>query len=278
MKGKSVRNINEMMIRIILLTIAIFACLYPMWWLLTVSLKTEREAFRTPPSLIFRPIFAHYRNLFLQANFFKYFSNSALISLGSAAIALIIGTLAAYVISQSKFRHKNKFLFMILVSRMAPPVIFIIPYFIIYSRLGLIDTHIGLIVVYLGFNLSLVIWSMVPFFDNLPRELTDAASIDGASDFQVFSKVMLPLVSPGLGSTAVLALILAWNEFFFAMVLTRDRAITAPVAVVQFASYEAADWGMVAAGSILLTLPIFFLSFLVHKHLVRGLATGALKE
>lgn len=260
-----------------ILIFSILTFLYPVYWLLTVSVKTQKEAFKIPPSWIFQPIFKHYIKLFAQANFFHYFLNSTIVSFGTTVAALGIGAPAAYALSRGKFKSKNWILLAILGTRMAPPILFIIPFFILYAKLGLIDTRIGLIIVFLSFNLALVVWSMHAFFDDIPLNLEEAAWIDGASEMQSFTKVVLPLASPGLAATGVLCMILTWNEFLFALILTRVNAVTAPVAVVRFASYEAADWGLVAAGSIVLTLPVLFFSLLVRRYLTRGLLGGALK-
>ena len=163
-------------------------------------------------------------------------------------------------------------------SRMVPPVLFIIPYYVAFTKLGLIDTRIGLIGVFLSFNLTLVVWSMRAFFDQIPQELEEAAYIDGASDFMTFFKVTLPLASPGIAATTVLCLIMSWNEFVYALLLTQLKAMTAPVAVVIFASHEAAEYGIVAAGAIVLTLPVIVATLLVRKYLVFGLLGGAIKE
>jgi multiple sugar transport system permease protein len=160
---------------------------------------------------------------------------------------------------------------------MAPPIAFTIPYFLVYRHLELLDTLSGLIIIYLTFNLSLVIWMMRPFYDQLPRSLEEAAWMDGATPWQGFTKIILPLSGPGLAATAILCFLFAWNDFFFALILTRTQAMTAPVAVVNFMNYEGWEWGRIAAGGTMIMLPVLAFSFVVRKYLVHGLTGGALK-
>jgi len=260
-----------------LFLVALFIFIYPVYWLLTISLKTQVEAFRTPPSWIFLPTFSHYVRLFAQADFLRYFTNSIIASVGATSLALILGIPASYSLSRGQFRGKNTLLFAILATQMVPPILFIIPYFTAYVKLQLIDTMIGLIIVNLSFTLALVTWSMRAFFDDLPIEMEEAAKIDGASDFQAFTKIILPLVSNGAVATGIIAMVLCWNQFLFPLVLTRHKAITATVALMKFMAAEAEDWGLMASGSIVLTLPVLGFSILIRKYLARGLVAGAVK-
>jgi multiple sugar transport system permease protein len=154
---------------------------------------------------------------------------------------------------------------------------YVIPFFVIYHRLGLLDTPIALIILYSVFNLALVIWSMHTFFSEVPVTLEEAARVDGASILQVFIRIVLPLSGPGLAATAILCFLFSWNEFLFALIITRNFARTAPLAIVNFIAYEGAEWGRIAAGSILVIIPVIVFSFLVRRYLVRGLIVGAVK-
>jgi multiple sugar transport system permease protein len=160
---------------------------------------------------------------------------------------------------------------------MAPPLAFTLPYFLIYRHLDLLDTRTGLVVIYLTFNLSLVIWMMRAFFDATPRSLDEAAWIDGASVWQGFLRIALPLAAPGLATTAILCFLFSWNDFFFALILTRTEAITAPVAVVNFLNYEGWEWGRIAAGATMVMLPVLVFALLVRRYLVSGLTAGAVR-
>lgn len=262
---------------ICLFLIALFVLIYPVYWLLTISLKTQVEAFRTPPSWFFMPTFKHYVRLFTQADFLRYFINSMAVSVGATVLALVLGVPASYSLSRGTFRGKNGLLFAILATQMVPPILFIIPYFTAYVKLQLIDTRIGLIIISLSFTLALVTWSMRAFFDDIPIEMEEAAKIDGASDLQIFIKVIVPLVSNGAVATGIIAMVLCWNQFLFPLVLTRYKAITATVALMKFMAAEAEDWGLMASGSIVLTLPVLVFSMLIRKYLARGLVAGAVK-
>jgi multiple sugar transport system permease protein len=160
---------------------------------------------------------------------------------------------------------------------MAPPIAFGIPFFLTYRSLGWLDTLGGLIIIYLTFNLSLVIWMMRTFFDAIPRSLEEAAYIDGASIGQTLMTVIFPLTGPGVATTAIFCFLLAWNDFFFALVLTRSKAMTAPVAIVNYMNYAGWDWGRITAGSIVVALPVVVFSMLVRRYLVSGLTAGAVK-
>jgi multiple sugar transport system permease protein len=261
----------------IVFLIALVVFIYPVYWLMSISLKTLIEAFRTPPSLIFIPTFRHYVRLFALEKFLLYFLNSIIMSLGATIIALIVGVPAAYSLSRGRFRGKNVLLFAILATQMVPPILFIIPYFTVYVRIKLIDTRLGMIIIYLSFTLALIIWSMRAFFDDIPGELEDAARIDGASDFQTFARIILPLVAAGAVAVGITSIILCWNQFVFPLILTRQRAVTATVALMKFLAAEAEDWGLMASGSIVLTLPVLLFSVLIRKFLTHGLIAGALK-
>jgi len=162
---------------------------------------------------------------------------------------------------------------------MIPGMVYLIPYFASFSKLGLLDTRFGLIIAHSVFTLPLVVWMLIPFFDEIPKDLDEAAKIDGASVFRTFWNVVLPLSSPGLASTAILSFIFSWNEFVFAVVLTRKKAITAPVAIAQFMGYqgEGYGWGKIAAGGIMVLIPVILFSIIVRKYLVKGLLGGAVK-
>ena len=211
------------------------------------------------------------------SEFRNSFANSLIVGVVSTVLSLLIGVPAAYALSRWTTRAGGTITLWILASRMAPPIAFTIPYFLVYRHLELLDTLTGLIIIYLTFNLSLVIWMMRPFYDQLPRSLEEAAWIDGATMWQGFYRIILPLSGPGLAATAILCFLFAWNDFFFALILTRTEAMTAPVAVVNFMNYEGWEWGRIAAGGTMIMLPVLVFSFLVRRYLVHGLTGGALK-
>ena len=250
--------------------------LFPVLWLIQLSLKVESEAFRMPPQLIFWPTLENYIALF-QGKFARSFGNSLIVSVATTLISLVLGVPAAYALSRAGFQADKGIALWVLTTRMAPPIAFAIPFFLTYRYLGLIDTLLGLMIIYLTFNLSLVIWMMRTFFDGLPRSLEEAAEIDGAGPWGAFLRITLPLAGPGLATTAIFCFLFAWNDFFFALVLTRSRAQMAPVAIVNFMNYEGWEWGKIAAGGTLIMLPVVIFSLLVRRYLIRGLTAGALK-
>ena len=161
---------------------------------------------------------------------------------------------------------------------MAPPIAFTIPFFLAFRVLGLLDTVAGLVLIYLTFSLALVIWTMQSFFDSVPRSLEEAAWIDGAGVWQAFWHVVVPLSAPGLAATTILCFILSWNDFFYALILTRTNAMTAPVAIVNFMQYEGWEWGKIAAAGTLVMLPVVGFTLVVRGYLIKGLMAGGVKE
>jgi multiple sugar transport system permease protein len=250
--------------------------LVPFLFVVQMSLKTEGEALRMPPQLIFRPTLQNYGDL-VEHKFIRSLRNSAVTATATTALALLLGVPAAYALSRARLRSEGLISLWTLSTRMAPPIAFGIPFFLIYKSLGLIDTLVGLIVIYLTFNLSLVIWMMRAFFDGLPTSLEEAAYIDGAGTVGAFLRITLPLSAPGLATTAIFCFLFSWNDFFYSLILTRSEAVTSPVAIVNFMNYESWEWGKIAAGATMIMLPVVALSIVVRRYLVRGLTAGALK-
>lgn len=260
-----------------LCTIALLVVvLAPFLWLLQMSFKNEIDALAMPPRLLFVPTLQNYAGL-LGNRFLHPLSNSLIVGVTTTVLSLLLGVPAAYALSRVRLWGSSSIAFWILSTRMAPPVAFGIPFFLVYRNLAWLDTLHGLILIYLTFNLSLVIWMMRPFFDGLPRSLEEAAYIDGASSWQTFTRVMLPLTAPGVATTAIFSFLLAWNDFFYSLILTRSQAMTAPVAIVNFMNYQGWDWGSITAGSVVVSMPVVVFSLLVRRYLVSGLTAGAVK-
>ncbi len=259
-----------------LVLVLVALVLFPFAWLLVMSFKTDQDIFAWPPRLFFTPTLANYAALW-DGNFPRSFANSAIASLVSTALAMLIGTPGAYALSRMSLKAERVLSLLVLASRMAPPIAFTIPYFLVYRRLELLDTLTGLVIVYLTFNLSLVVWLMRSFFDATPRALEEAAWIDGATLLQTFTRIVLPVAGPGLAATAILCFLYSWNDFFFALILTRTQAMTAPVAVVNFMQYAGWEWGKIAAGGTLVMLPVLVFSILVRRFLIHGMTAGAVK-
>ena len=254
----------------------LFVMLLPFLWLLQMSFKPTPMILEFPPRLLFMPTVEHYVGLW-QGGFPESFVNSLITSGVSTLMALVIGVPAAYALSRWSDRGRFGLGLSILLTRMAPPIAFTIPFFLAYRYLGLLDTRTGLILIYMTFNLPLVIWMMQPFFDAVPASLEEAALMDGAGFPTVFAEIVMPMASAGIAATAILCFLYAWNDFFFALILTRTDARTAPVAVVNFMNYEGWEWGKIAAGGSLVMAPVLLFSLLVRRYLVSGLTAGAVK-
>jgi len=251
------------------------AVLSPALWLVQMSFRPNSEIMGT--GLAFHPTLGNYRALWTGA-FPASFGHSLMASFGSTLFSLAIGVPAAYALARGRLRRQHQIALWILVTRMAPPIAFTIPFFLAYTWTGLMDTVTGLAIIYVTFNLALVIWTMKGFFDAVPRSLEEAAWIDGSGVWSGFLRIALPLAAPGLAATGILCFILSWNDFFFALILTRTRAMTAPVAIVNFMQYAGWEWGKIAAAGVLVMLPVLIFTFFVRAYLVRGLMAGGVKE
>jgi len=249
----------------------------PLLWLVMLSLKTPLDAFALPPLFIFEPTGQNYQQILADPVFVRAIGNSLIISTGSVLASLLLAVPAAFGLTNLKGRIRRNLMLWILLLRMVPGMVYLIPYFVIYNQLDLLDTHIGLIIVYLIFNVPLIIWMLLPAWNAIPRELEESAFIDGASPLQVLLKIDLPLLRSGIIASAILAFIFSWNEFLFALILTRRETITLPVAIVNFMAYEGTEWGKIGAASVLIMAPVIVFGFAIRRYMVSGLTAGAVK-
>jgi len=265
----------------IALFVAVLIAVAPVYWMLTISLKLEVDQFASPPAwFLFSPTVAHYTDAFVTRSFGQYLLTSAIVAIVSTISALVIGTLAAYSLARFHLPHSldNKLSLWILSTRMFPAIVTAVPLFLMMRDLRLINTRLSLIIVYTGFNLPFVVWMMRGFFAELPRDLEEAALVDGDSRFGALWRVVLPLVAPGLAATAVFCLIVSWNEFLFALVLTQtDAAMTLPVGIAGRVTQYEIKWGVMSAAGAVALVPILAFALAVQKYLVRGLSLGAVK-
>ncbi|WP_414164153.1 carbohydrate ABC transporter permease [Superficieibacter sp. BNK-5] len=261
--------------RTLLALVLLVVFLAPFLWMVIMSVRPSLDAFEL--TLWFTPTLDAYRAL-IAGNFLQPFSNSLMVSVLSTVFSLLLGVPAAWVLTRWRFRARRYVALWILVTRMAPPIAFTIPFFLAWRWLGLQDTIMGLAIVYLTFNLAIVIWLMQTFFSAIPVALEEAAWMDGCSLWRSFWHISLPLVKPGLAATAILCFIFSWNDFFFALILTRTNAITAPVAIVNFLQYEGWEWSKIAASGTLVMLPVVVFTLLVRRYLVHGLTAGGIKD
>ena len=255
-------------------------CLFPFYVIVTTALKTETNIFAWPPVWVFKPTLQSFYNalfVFGGRGAISYLVNSIVISAVSTFLAVVLGAMAAYGLTRFSFAGNRQLAFWILSTRFAPPVAFVVPIYIMVQRAGLLDSHIALIMIYTAMNLSLVVWILRGFFAEIPIEIEEAALVDGYSRLQIFWRVALPLVRPGIVSMAILSAIFSWNEFLYAMVLTQSRAATLPVYLAGFSSSMGLAWGEYMAVGTMAVLPILVFTFALQKHLVRGLTFGAVK-
>lgn len=263
--------------------------LFPIYWIVTTSLKGQSDVVTLPPHLFdFRPTLANYVSVLQGTTTFQTavavpdFSadllHSFVIGIASTGLALLLGTPAAYTLARIRFRGRSAVALAILATRILPPLGILVPVFVLYSRMHLIDTFSGLIVLYLSFSLSLVIWMMRGFIEDIPPALEECAMVDGSGRLGALIRITLPLVAPGLAATAILSLLFNWNEFLFAVTLTSQSARTAPVAASLFLSSHVVVWGNLSAACVLIAGPIFIFALMVQRHLVRGLVSGAVRE
>jgi multiple sugar transport system permease protein len=284
---------NALIIGILIVILGIY--LFPVYWIFATATKTKVVAFALPPQWWYRPIVDNFKNIFIAGAggavgqvkpiemgfrwslFPRQLLNSIVVAFVSTALAVFIGSLSAYVFSRFEIKGKNDLLFVILASRMLPPIVIVIPLVIMYRALALYDSRIGLIIMYTVFNLAFAVWIMRSFIDEIPKEYEEAAMVDGYSRFQAFFKFVLPEMAPGMIATAIFSLIMAWNEFTFALLLTGEKARTAPPAIAQSLGTAGVNWGHIAAGSFLMVVPVVAFTFVLRKHLIRGFTFGAIK-
>jgi multiple sugar transport system permease protein len=254
-------------------------CLFPFYWLINISLKTGPDlasAAIVPPN----PTLDNYTSIFQNSSFTKALTNSAIVSLTTTLIGVIVGSFAAYALARLKMRFKFGLLALVLSITTFPQIAIAAPLFRLWSDIGLYNTIIGLVIPYLTFALPLSIYILVSFFKEIPKDLEEAALVDGATHFQAFRKVVVPLAAPGLATTAILTFIAAWNEFLLASTLTSSvNARTVPVAIQQFSGSTQFEvpFGTQAAASVIISIPLILLVLLFQKRIVAGLTAGAVK-
>jgi multiple sugar transport system permease protein len=258
----------------VLLAIVLLAFLAPFVWMILNSLKTPLQISQTPPDLVFTPTLVNYANVFGSQDFLTYMRNSTIVAGGSTLFALVLGLPAAYSIARFRQRTLST---AILVARIVPGITFLIPWFILFRQLHLVDTFLALILTHMLVGLPFIVWVMIPFFEAIPRELDEAARVDGCSIPSAFARVILPLSGPGILSASILAFIFSWNNFMFSIVLATNRTKTLPVAIYNFISYAQIDWGGLMAAAVVITVPVLVLALVTQRFIVRGLTTGAVK-
>jgi len=254
--------------------------LLPLFWILLTSFKQQVDTFSIPPVWLFTPELTHYHSIIWRKPIINQLMNSIVTSGGAVLISTVVGSLAAYGISRMKTKAYNNLSFWFFSQRMLPLVTVVIPLYVLFRNMGLYDTRWGLILAYTNISLPFVVWMMITYFDDLPVELEEAAMIDGCSRLQTFLRIALPLAAPGLVATAIFCLVLTWNDFLVALVLTGPKSKTLPLEIMGYfypSGREGFNWGPLTAISVVATIPVFVFTLLVQKRLVQGLTMGAVK-
>lgn len=261
---------------LLLVAICLF-CIFPFYWMVTTSLKTQVVALQDPPAWIFTPTLANYWEVLFEDRVGVSLINSIIVAVCTTALAVLLGTPAAYALARFEFRGKQDLWFWFITNRFVSPVVLAFPVFLISRELGLRDTHLALILMYLTFTLPIVIWICTDQFRSIPRELDEAALLEGASQWRIFRSICLPLAMPGVAVSSILSFIFSWNELLFAYILAPKAAKTAPAMAITFMEGYDVPYGKIMATSTLIVIPVLIFALIASKHLVRGLTMGAVK-
>jgi sorbitol/mannitol transport system permease protein len=253
-----------------------FAFFFPLLWTVLTAFKTEADAAAQPPIFLFHWTLTNFHAA-LSGSYFSFFKNSVILSVGSTLLAMALGLPAAYSLAFHPTKRTPAVLSWVLSTKMLPLVAAVVPLLVIYKRVGLFDSRIGMILLYRAFNLPLVIWMMRSFFADLPKEILEASTVDGAGVGRIMWSIVLPITVPGLAATALLSLIFTWNEFLLAVNLTGVNSGTLPVYISGFMTSEGLFWAKMSAASTVAVAPVVLAGWLAQRSLVRGLTFGAVK-
>ena len=254
--------------------VILFILLFPFVWMILASFKKNADILNVKKMISFTPTLKNYISVFVDYDFYKPLKNSCIISCTSTILAMALGLPCAYAIGRSKMHFFSGIILMI---RIVPAISFLVPWYLLFTKLGLTGTYTSLIICHFIVSLPTIIWIMIPYFETIPKALEESAKIDGASNFKAFISIMIPLAKPGIFTSGILAFINSWNNFMFAQILCSSRTTTLPIAIYQFISYANINWGGIMAASVIITLPIILISFLLQRHVITGLTAGAVK-
>ena len=276
---------RNLIITYLLMALLAIFLLAPLIWILMMSFKNPADVIAVPPKFIFKPTLDNYASLFglktgglvTAEAFMGYFKNSLILALGSVLLSLLLGLPAAYAIARLRFGAKEGLAFTYLSFRFVPEVTIILPLYVIYQRLNLYNTYLGLILVYQLISLPLLIWMMRSYFEEIPLAIEQAARTDGYTWFEAFRKLVIPLAAPGMAATLVLAFIFCWNSFIFGLMLGGNSTQPVTVGLLSFMGTNEVQWGMMAAATMIAIVPELILALAVQRYMIRGLTFGAVK-
>ncbi len=267
---------NKIILSIVAWAIALII-FFPIFWMFLTSFKTETEAVSTPPSLFFSPTLDNYADVQSRSNYLRFTINSIVVAFGSTLIGLLIAVPAAYAMAFFPSKRTRGTLLWMLSTKMLPPVGVLVPMYLLFRDFGLLDTRTGLIIVYTLGNLPILVWMLYTFFKEVPRDILEAARMDGANLRQELWLILLPLAIPGIASTGLLSVILTWNEAFWSLNLTASQATPLTAFIASFSSPQGLFWAKLSAASTMAVAPILIFGWMSQKQLVRGLTFGAVK-
>ena len=270
------KYINRTIAYFVLIAASVIA-IFPIYWLVSSALKSPKDIWSIPPSFLFPLDTSHFLTVVKERGLLKYFSNSLIVSSGSTFISLILGSLAAYVLTRHSIKGGKHIAFWMISLRMMPPIVVILPLYILFTRLGLVDTHIGLIFAHITLNLPFAVWMLMGFFKEIPKEIDEAALIDGCTTMGVLFRVVIPLLKGGLIATGIFCILWSWNDFIFAFSLTSVEAATLPVLISGFLGDYVWEWSSFYASGVIAAAPIMLLALFTQKYLVRGMTFGAVR-
>ena len=273
---KTKKRVSRSFVYVILI-IACLGILFPLFWLFTGAIKESKDLWAIPPIWLFKPTFKHFNLVLFERHFMRHLINSLIVAAGSTGISIFLGSFAAYALARFTIRGSKHISFWIISLRMMPPIVVILPLYIFFSKLRLIDTHIGLILAHITLNLPFAVWMLMGFLQEVPKELEDAALVDGCTRIGVLYRILMPVILPGLAATAVFCMIWSWNDFIFAFSLTSTQAATLPVPISGLLGDYIWEWSAFYAGGSLAAAPILIMALLTQKYLVRGLTFGAVR-
>ena len=261
----------------VLLLLVVMICVFPFYWMVTTSFKEQAAILSATPQFFFQGTLGNYSRAFEKFDIGASLINSLVVALSTTGLSLLLGTPAAYAIARFEFKAKRDLWFWFISNRMISPIVVALPFFLIARQFRLLDTQLVLILIYLTFNVPIVVWICADQFRNIPKELDEAATLEGYNSFGIFWRIALPLAAPGIAVSAIFSFIFSWNELLYALVLTRTNAKTAPVVATSFLSGYELPWGQIMATGTLVALPVIIFSIIVSRQLVRGLTMGAIK-
>lgn len=259
------------------LIVFILITLLPYIWLILTSFKTRVDAFSIPPKFLFPVTFENYYEAFISKGMLQNLKNSLIVMLATVGISLVLGLPSSFAFSRFPTRRDRLLLNYLLGTRFTPFVVLALPLYLMMSKVGLLNTYTGIIVAHVAFNLPFVVWMMKGFFDAIPKEIDEAARVEGMNWFQIFTSIDIPLAKSGLAATAVFCAINSWNEFLMALILTGRNTVTMPVAVPGLMTPQGTLWGQIAAVGTVITIPVLIFAILVQKHMIAGMTMGAVK-